>query len=73
MSASDLIGSGETARLVGRSQKTLYRWIKAGRIKPAQVVPGGHVGTFLFKRTDVEQLVAELRETSEETRETSAA
>ena len=39
---SDLVTTGEAARLLGVSQPTLNRAVRAGRLRPALVTPGGH-------------------------------
>ena len=57
MTNSNLIGSAEAARLLGRSPRTIHRMVKAGTIVPAMTAPGGNVGVFLFNRADVEALV----------------
>jgi excisionase family DNA binding protein len=54
-----LIGTTETAKLLGKSPRTVHRLVQAGRLRPAMVAPGGYVGTFLFDRADVEALVSE--------------
>jgi len=37
-----LLTTGEAARLLGISQPTLNRAVRAGRLRPALVTPGGH-------------------------------
>jgi len=37
-----LLTTGQAARLVGVSQPTLNRAVRAGRLRPALVTPGGH-------------------------------
>lgn len=37
-----LVGSAEAARILGVSQQTLNRAVRAGRLKPAATTPGGH-------------------------------
>jgi excisionase family DNA binding protein len=37
-----LVGSAEAARVLGVSQQTLNRAVRAGRLKPAATTPGGH-------------------------------
>jgi excisionase family DNA binding protein len=39
---SGLLTTGEAARLLGVSQPTLNRAVRAGRLRPALVTPGGH-------------------------------
>jgi excisionase family DNA binding protein len=40
--AAELVSSKEAARLLGVSQPTLNRAVRAGRVQPAVVTPGGH-------------------------------
>lgn len=47
-----LIGTAEAARQLGVNRSTLTRWVDAGRIDPAFVVPG-YRGNFLFDPADV--------------------
>jgi excisionase family DNA binding protein len=47
--SSDVLSSGEVARMYGVNSKTVTRWAKEGRIKHF-VTPGGH---FRFHREDV--------------------
>lgn len=56
MNTPDLIGSAEAARILGKSPRTVHRMVDAGTLTPEVVAPGGFVGTFLFKRSDVEAL-----------------
>ncbi|MGA7910475.1 MAG: helix-turn-helix domain-containing protein [Candidatus Dormiibacterota bacterium] len=51
---SSLITTGEAARLLGVSQPTLNRAVRAGRLRPALVTPGGH------RRFDGAELTASL-------------
>lgn len=58
MSTTDeLIGSAETARMLGKSPRTVHRMVEAGTLVPAVTAPGGFAGTFLFRRADVEALI----------------
>lgn len=59
-----LIGSAETAALLGRSQRTVQRMVKAGELTPAMTVRGGYVGTWLFDRAEVERVKAEREQAS---------
>lgn len=52
----DLIGTAEAARILGRSHRTVHRMVRDGGLTPAITAPGGHHGTFLFRRSDVEKL-----------------
>lgn len=56
---TDLIGSAEAARILGRSSTTIHRLVDTGQLTPAVVAPGGRAGVFLFRRADVEALAAE--------------
>lgn len=49
-----LIGSAEAADLLGIHKSTLTRWVKAGRITPAETV----AGIYLFNRDHIERLAA---------------
>ncbi len=49
-----LVTTGEAARLLGVSQPTLNRAVRAGRLRPALVTPGGH------RRFDGRELTASL-------------
>ena len=53
---ADLIGTTETARILRKSPRTVYRMVKAGRLTPTMVAPGGYVGTWLFDRAEIEEL-----------------
>jgi excisionase family DNA binding protein len=57
MPQDELIGSAEAARILGKSPRTVHRLVKAGTLTPAHVAPGGFVGSFLFNRSDVEELL----------------
>ena len=50
-----LVSTGEAARSLGISGRTLARWVQEGRVDPALTTAGGHY------RFDVEQLRADLR------------
>jgi len=53
-----LIGSAEACRLLGVSRATLVRSVHAGKITPAQQLPG-QSGAYLFTRAEVERVAAE--------------
>lgn len=53
---TDLIGTAQAARILGRSPRTVHRMVEAGDLIPAVTAPGGHHGTFLFHRADIEAL-----------------
>ena len=58
--APELIGSKDACRILrGIHHATLSRWVASGRIKPAGKV-AGRTGAFVFRRSDVEKLAAEL-------------
>lgn len=50
----DLITSGDAARILGASTKTVRRWAESGHL-PVVRTPGGHRR---FRRSDVEALLA---------------
>lgn len=51
-----LIDSAEASRRLGVNRSTLTRWVGAGRIVPALIVPG-YRGNFLFEPADVDALL----------------
>lgn len=52
------VTTGEAARLLGVSIRSLQQWVKDGKVTPDFVTPGGHA------RWDVDRLRAELRNPS---------
>lgn len=56
MTPSDLIGSVEAAKILGKSPRTVHRLVAAGTLVPAMTAPGGAAGVFLFRREDIESL-----------------
>jgi len=54
MSNTSLIGTAKAARLLEVDRSTLTRWVKAGKVTPAIVVPG-YKGPLLFDPTDLPQ------------------
>jgi excisionase family DNA binding protein len=58
--AHDLIGTTEAARVLGKSTRTVHRMVKAGRIAPVMIAPGGYVGTWLFDRAQIQALADEM-------------
>ena len=48
-----LLGMGAAAKLLGTSRATLWRMIRAGRLKKIEMLPG----SFRIRRTDLEALV----------------
>jgi excisionase family DNA binding protein len=47
-----LVGSAEACDLLRIDRSTLSRWVAAGKITPAQRLPGQN-GAFLFRERDV--------------------
>lgn len=54
----DLIGTKTVAEMLGKSVDTINRWVKEGRITPTIEMPG-ETGARLYRRSDVEALLAE--------------
>ena len=61
MKHTDLIGTAEAARLLGKSPRTVHRMVAAKTLTPAIVAPGGNCGSYLFERRAIEQIAAERR------------
>jgi excisionase family DNA binding protein len=61
--AGRLIGSGEAAKALGVSTRTLARWVQEERISPALVTAGGHY------RFDLDELRGQLAELARRARE----
>jgi excisionase family DNA binding protein len=53
---TDLIGTAEAARILGKSNRTIHRMVADGRLTVAHTAPGGYVGVWLFDRRDIEAL-----------------
>jgi len=53
-----LLSTGEAARALGLTSRSLTRWAKEGRVTPAMVTPGGQ---YRFRLDDLRR---ELREKS---------
>lgn len=51
---NDLIGTAEAARILGRSPRTVHRMVRNGELTPEITAPGGHHGTYLFRRAEIE-------------------
>ena len=47
----------EAARILGKSPRTIHRYVDDGRLVPALKAPGGFAGAYLFRRADIEALV----------------
>ena len=58
MTNDDLIGTAEAARIISKSPRTIHRLVLSGGLSPALVAPGGHSGSYLFHRADIEALAA---------------
>lgn len=56
--ARDLIGSADVCAILRINRSTLSRWVAAGKLTPAQQLPG-QTGAFLFQRDDIERLAPE--------------
>lgn len=57
------VTTGQAAKLLGVSIRSLQQWVKDGLLEPDHRTPGGHM------RWDVERLRAELRNPSRYRRE----
>lgn len=55
---ADYLTTAQVAEKVGRTVATVNRWAAEGRLKPAHKLPGD-TGAYLYRRTDVEDLLAE--------------
>lgn len=53
---TDLIGTTEAARILGKSPRTVHRMVADGRLTVAHTAPGGYVGVWLFDRAHIEAL-----------------
>lgn len=60
---TEFIGSAEVARLLEINQVTVSRWVTSGDLIPAHKLPGKN-GAYLFKREDVDRLIADRAEQS---------
>jgi DNA-binding transcriptional MerR regulator len=52
----ELVTSGQAAKALGVSLRSLQHWVREGKLVPDYVTPGGHA------RWDVERVRHELRE-----------
>ena len=55
--AERLISSGEAARALGISTRTLARWVQEGRVVPTLITAGGH---YRFELKDLKAQLIEL-------------
>lgn len=62
--SENLIGTAEAAKILSKSHRTVHRLAKSGALVPVVTVPGGHHGTHLFLRADVEALAAGIEKAS---------
>lgn len=53
----DLLTSTQAGAILGRSARTVQRLAESGALTPAQKLPGPN-GAYLFRRADVEALLA---------------
>lgn len=61
MALDDYLTTAEACKLLGGlDRSTLSRWVQLGKIEPADKLPVGPHGAFLFRRSDVEALKAQL-------------
>lgn len=58
MTDATLIGSAQACIVLDVDKSTLSRWVKAGKIRPAQQLPGKS-GAMLFKPADVARLAVD--------------
>lgn len=61
MHNDELVGSAEVCRTLEINPSTVSRWVEAGRLTPAHKLPGRN-GAYLFRRADIDTLVAERAE-----------
>ncbi len=57
----DLIGTTEASRILDRDKATVTRWVADGRLRPIARPNTKRNSAFLFSRSDIESLAAELR------------
>lgn len=53
---SRLVTTGQAAKELGVTRRSIVRWVRRGELEPDYVTPGGHY------RWDVERLRAEVRQ-----------
>lgn len=59
MATDDLLTTSEVCETLEVGTSTISRWVADGRLKPARKLPGLR-GAFLFRRSDVEAIAAEV-------------
>lgn len=57
----ELVGTGEAARALGFTRRSLSRWAEQGRLKPARRSPGGR-GRFYWNLDDLRRQLVELEQ-----------
>jgi Helix-turn-helix domain len=63
MPGERLVSTGEAARALGVSSRSLARWAREGRLKPALVTPGGdqRPGQYRWDLDDLREQLRQLR------------
>lgn len=59
----EMIGSREACKILDVDKSTLSRWVAAGRVRPAQKLPGRN-GALLFHAADIDALAAARKKAS---------
>lgn len=57
MTPTDLISAAEAAELLNTPVNTFNRWVAAGRITPAHVMPG-RTGARLYSRAEIARIAS---------------
>lgn len=58
---SELLTTAEVGHILGKRPRTVQRMVAAGKIPHAKKLPGNK-GAFLFYRSDIEAVLAEMTE-----------
>lgn len=60
MTSSDLVTKREAAEMLGMTPSAVNKMVLAGKLRPSRAIPGRKRSTamYLFRRADVERLVA---------------